>query len=216
MMSLAEATRIRNQRWYDQVAIDNFRKFVHGYIFGFTPKHAINISASPVCPLNDALLEKYMDIKITNTYQGEVDIKQMPYADDSIDILMSKMVLEHVSHVWEAPAEIYRVLREGGITIQLVPFMYPEHGVGSDYLRFTRTGLGDLFNQFEVLQLGCSGHQEISNFLMKYRSNHPRLRLFENEKSAAEKIRNDVGDGKIGNLCSNTVWGYFRKGERAK
>ena len=199
------------KRWYDRIAIENFRGFITVYEFGFTPKISVNISASRNSPLNKIVKETHPDIEIRNTYRGRVDIKNMPYEDNSIDILITEVVLEHVSQVWKAPPEIYRVLRVGGLSINHVPFMYPEHG--EDYLRFTRRGLQDLFNMFEVAYIGCTGHQEITNFLMKYRTNHPKLSEFEAEDDAANKVVSNVGYGNIGNPCSNCVWGYFRKGK---
>lgn len=198
------------KRWYDKTAIENFRSFIEVYGFGFTPKVSMNISAAKVSPLNEIIKKRYPNIDIRNTYRSSVDIKNMPYDANSIDILITEVVLEHVSQVWKAPPEIYRVLKVGGLSINHVPFMYPEHGV--DYYRFTRAGLRDLFSLFEVADLGCAGHQEITNFLMKYRTNHPKLKEFEAEDDAANKVFADVGYGDVGNLCSNCVWGYFRKG----
>jgi len=201
------------KRWYFEVGNDNIRDFIKEYDFGFVPEIGVNISADSQSPINKEFEEKYKELKITNTYKSKVDIRQMPYEDNSIDILITEWVLEHVAHVWEAPPEIYRVLRVGGITIHHVPFMYPEHGV-HDLFRFTRLGLEDLFSEFEVLQLDCSGHQEITNFLMKYRSNHSERKKFVDEKIASKKIIDKVGYGFVGNLCSCSVWGCFRKGEK--
>ena len=205
----ARDRRIRDGRWYCKNAYGALCNFIKEYKFGFVPKSAVNISASSASPINEILGKTYQELQIVNTYRGEVDIKQMPYENNSTDVLISEMVLEHVSQVWEAPPEIYRILRVGGITIQLVPFMYPEHG--KDYYRFTKDGLKDLFCEFEVLEVGCSGCQEIANFLLMYRSKHPKLKEFKEEALVSKQIISEVGLGSFENLCSNCVWGIFRK-----
>ncbi len=202
-----------NKRWYYEVGNENLRDFIKKYDFGFIPKVGINITGISQSPINKALQAKHKELKITNTVRMNVDIRHMPYADNSVDVLITEWVLEHVNHVWEAPPEIYRVLKAGGITVHHVPFMYPEHGV-IDHYRFTKNGLNDLFSKFETLLLGCAGHQEITNFLMKYRSAHPEKEKFENEELASKKIIDKMGYGFVGNLCSCAVWGCFRKGEK--
>ena len=41
----------------------------------------------------------------------------LPYADNSLDVMISKGVLEHVAHEQFSLAEVYRVLRDGGTFI---------------------------------------------------------------------------------------------------
>lgn len=203
--SKAEACIHNPARWYVRTVNTQIHQFIKTYDFGFIPELAVNISAGDTSPINNMLLERFKKLRIMKTYGGKVDIRRMPYEDNSIDILITEAVLEHVSQVWEAPVEIRRVLRIGGITIHRVPFMYPMHG--EDYFRFTVTGLKDLFREFEVLQVGCAGHREITNFLMKYRSGAPK----NDESSAAKKVVDNVGYGSVGDPCSNCIWGCFKK-----
>lgn len=84
--------------------------------------------------------------------------------------VLSMEVLEHVQNPGKAVAEMYRILRPGGIAIAAVPFLFTYHGktnrcrnpVSSrddpinwnnahnsyaDYWRFTHEGLGLLFSE---------------------------------------------------------------------
>ena len=51
----------------------------------------------------------------------KMDIRQMPFADNSFDVLMCNHVLEHIDDELKATKEIYRVLKPGGWAILQVP-----------------------------------------------------------------------------------------------
>lgn len=51
-----------------------------------------------------------------------VDLEQMPFADDSFDIIITSEVMEHVRYVDEAHREIARCLRPGGTYLFTVPY----------------------------------------------------------------------------------------------
>lgn len=52
------------------------------------------------------------------------DIRELPYADDSFDIVYTMGTIEHIDEYRHAIEEIQRVLRPGGRTIIGVPFKY--------------------------------------------------------------------------------------------
>lgn len=71
------------------------------------------------------------------------DGNTFPIADESIDIVLCNQVLEHVFSPEQFLAEIFRVLRPGGMLILTVPFLWPEHEQPYDCLRYTSFGLKD-------------------------------------------------------------------------
>lgn len=55
----------------------------------------------------------------------KMDIHEMPFDDNSFDVVICNHVLEHVEDDIKALSEIYRVLKNGGWAILQVPFFYP-------------------------------------------------------------------------------------------
>lgn len=55
----------------------------------------------------------------------KMDIHEIPFEDNSIDIIFCNHVLEHVDDDLKALSEMRRVLKPGGWAILQVPFFYP-------------------------------------------------------------------------------------------
>lgn len=55
----------------------------------------------------------------------KMDIHEIPFEDNSVDIIFCNHVLEHVDDDLRALSEMRRVLRPGGWAILQVPFFYP-------------------------------------------------------------------------------------------
>jgi len=53
----------------------------------------------------------------------KMDIHQIPFRDNSFDVILCNHVLEHVEDDIHAMKELYRVLKKGGWAIMQVPFM---------------------------------------------------------------------------------------------
>lgn len=84
------------------------------------------------------------------------DATRLPFADNSLDGFISRRVLEHVRKPGLAVAEMHRVLRPGGRVWCEIPFIQGYHPTPTDYQRYTIDGLADLFDQFEVVDLGVA------------------------------------------------------------
>ncbi len=78
------------------------------------------------------------------------DAHNLPFDDNSFDIVWSDAVLEHVYDPWKVVQEIKRVLKPNGFYIGSVAFMEPYHG--HSYFHMSPRGLYYLLNKngFEV------------------------------------------------------------------
>lgn len=91
----------------------------------------------------------------------------LPFADASFDTVLCTQVLEHVSGLDAALAEIRRVMRPGGVLVASVPFLYHLHGEPHDYRRFTEFGLREALTEGYEVELiqnvgGIGGSTAIS------------------------------------------------------
>lgn len=85
------------------------------------------------------------------------DLAALPFADGSIDGVVSVAVLEHVPAPAAHVAEMLRVLRPGGRVHCYFPFMQAFHASPHDYSRLTMPGLRHLFGGFTDCQIGVAG-----------------------------------------------------------
>lgn len=83
---------------------------------------------------------------------------KLPFPDNSFDVLISTQVLEHVSKLPEAVAEIKRVVKPGGKIFISAPLTFIEHGTPYDYWRFTRYGFEYIFRECTIVKIqGLNG-----------------------------------------------------------
>ena len=71
--------------------------------------------------------------------------EQLPFQDASVDLVVLQEVLEHVARPMHMLREIARVLRPGGHVYCQTPFQIGFHPGPSDYWRFSRQGIEQLF-----------------------------------------------------------------------
>lgn len=55
----------------------------------------------------------------------KLDVHNIPFDDNSYDVVFCNHVMEHVNDDYKAMSEIYRVLKPGGFAILQVPLFYP-------------------------------------------------------------------------------------------
>jgi SAM-dependent methyltransferase len=83
--------------------------------------------------------------------------EQLPFKNNSLDVIISNAVLEHVKDMDRVIKEMERVLKPNGFLYVEIPFVQHYHGCKHadvyyrDYRRLTETGLIDIFEQFCVL-----------------------------------------------------------------
>jgi len=85
------------------------------------------------------------------------DIENLPFKDNSIDIISNIAVLEHVPNPEAVVKEIYRVLKSTGKIYSVVPFMQGYHASPYDFTRRTSEGMKVLYKDFSIEKLLCIG-----------------------------------------------------------
>lgn len=92
----------------------------------------------------------------------EIDIvakaECIPLPDNSIDMVITQEVLEHVENPIKAIAEISRVLKPNGILFCQLPFIIGYHPGPTDFWRFTKEGIVTLVenNGLKCKKLGMT------------------------------------------------------------
>lgn len=81
----------------------------------------------------------------------------LPLRDDSIDLVLSQAVLEHVPRPQDAVDELRRVVKPGGRLYAEFAFMQPLHAVPYHYFNITPHGAALLFERWDVLSTGSFG-----------------------------------------------------------
>lgn len=102
------------------------------------------------------------DLYRSPNVQFVADAHAIPLASESVDGVIVQAVLEHVLEPQRVVAEIYRVLKPGGLVYAETPFLQQVHEGPYDFTRFTQNGHRWLFRQFEELgsaSLGGPGTQ---------------------------------------------------------
>jgi ubiquinone/menaquinone biosynthesis C-methylase UbiE len=106
----------------------------------------------------------YKTLDISADYKPDIvgDIHRIPLADNSVDGVMCRSVLEHVERPADAVKEMHRILRPGGLAFIQVPSTYPYHartgfGAYPDYWRFFDDTLKLLFAEFSEVKIQKHG-----------------------------------------------------------
>jgi SAM-dependent methyltransferase len=100
-------------------------------------------------------------IRTDIVYSKKVDVlcdaHDLPFSDESFDVVVIQAVLEHVIDPFKCVEEIHRVLKLGGIVYAETPFMQQVHLGRYDFMRFTHVGHRGLFRKFEEIESGVVG-----------------------------------------------------------
>lgn len=80
---------------------------------------------------------------------------ELPVEDASFDTVLCTAVLEHLEEPSAALREARRVLKEGGLAIYTMPFIWHIHEAPRDFFRYSRYGIQHLFTQsgFELEEI---------------------------------------------------------------
>jgi len=81
------------------------------------------------------------------------DIADLPFLDNSIDVVFNSAVLEHVPNPQKVVDEMYRVLKQGGVIYTAFPFIQGFHASPYDFTRVTEEGIKVLHQDFELIEV---------------------------------------------------------------
>lgn len=62
------------------------------------------------------------DLHPMQAHHQRIDLENLPFADDSLDLIVCNHILEHVHQPHKALSEIHRTLKPGGIVIAQTPY----------------------------------------------------------------------------------------------
>jgi SAM-dependent methyltransferase len=99
--------------------------------------------------------------------------KKWPFDSSIFSCVLFINVLEHLFDYNLAVAEAYRVIKNGGKVVGVVPFMLNVHGTPNDYFRYTKSSLekilsGAGFKSIEIKELGSGAFSVICNILIGF------------------------------------------------
>jgi len=99
------------------------------------------------------------DVSFYNLLYPEHDIQNLKAVpDNSVDVVYSDMILEHIEDPLAAVDEAFRVLRKGGIVIATTVFIMPFHPSPIDLRRFSPDLLRRMHARFSRIEVGGSGN----------------------------------------------------------
>ena len=85
------------------------------------------------------------------------DLYALPFRVGSLDAIVTRSVLEHVTDPEAVVQGFLRSTRVGGFGMHQVPFLFPFHASPHDYRRFTHMGLRQLFGKWRMVEQVNSG-----------------------------------------------------------
>lgn len=143
--------------------ITTTRDIVHSFVPRYARGRTLDVGAGTA--KYRSFIQKHVDEYITSDLMPESgadiieDASHMTSPNDTYDTILSFQVLEHVRDPQAVAAEMFRVLKPGGMVIATAPFLIQEHADPSDYHRYTRHGFRALFERagLQVVEVGAYG-----------------------------------------------------------
>jgi len=147
----AESYLTYRRLWLD-TALEAFAPYMRGRVVDVGGKRE-NKRGTFQPPEHQAQAWWYINLDLTTNPNVYADAGQLPLMGQSVDCVICTEVLEHLPHPERCVTEIHRLLRDGGLALVSVPFLYPVHADPYDYQRLTEDGLRNLFRDFRTVNV---------------------------------------------------------------
>lgn len=169
--AIAERTPGKQNRlvdWLPSISLNlysdqNFQKFAQ-LLLEKTTHPKVLVIGGRITGQGMEKLAAYQDVEIVSSdiafgprTQIILDGHNIPFPENFFDGIIAQAVLEHVVDPLRCAAEIYRVLKHGGLVYAETPFMQQVHEGRYDFTRFTHLGHRRLFRWFEEIASGPAG-----------------------------------------------------------
>lgn len=109
-----------------------------------------------------------LDIALMDSIDVLGNAHHLPFCSRTFECVIAQGVLEHIRNPMKAVKEAIRVLKLDGILYAEVPFLQGFHPSPTDYQRYTRQGLLELFSDLECLDIGvCVGPSSALSWILR-------------------------------------------------
>lgn len=82
------------------------------------------------------------------------DAASLPIVSESVDLVISTALLEHLEEPATAIGEMHRILAPGGSFLCYIPFIAPFHEAPNDFFRWSKQGSKIAFKGFNKVKVG--------------------------------------------------------------
>lgn len=118
----------------------------------------LGCGVKPYFPFFKEKAEMYIGVDINSMLNADIVCvaENLPFANESFDVIISTQVLEHVNDPRKAIEEMHRVLKKGGLLILSTHGIWFKH-TPQDYWRWTDMGLKKIFMPFKDVEVRNNG-----------------------------------------------------------
>lgn len=145
------------------------------------------IGGATITTNTERLLIQKNEVIESDVYYGPrtqiiIDSHNIPFQDDTFDLIIFQAVLEHVADPYKCVKEAHRVLHSTGIIFANTPFMQQVHMKQHDFTRFTYLGHRRLFRSFSEIDSGVFAGTGVAlawsiQYFFKSLTNNKTIRL---------------------------------------
>ncbi|MEA2626347.1 MAG: hypothetical protein QOD06_2392 [Candidatus Binatota bacterium] len=137
---------------YPSLTNDSFQRLAIGRFLDSFPHGSLVVDVGTSLRESDPRVLR-LDLVFSRNLDLVGDAHALPFLDATVDGILCTGLIEHVADPIQLVEEIRRVLRPGGRAYATAPFIQGYHPSPTDYRRYTREGIAQLFAGCEVVSL---------------------------------------------------------------